>query len=122
MLSDCTARSPLIFALWSLWSVAFADTADVLPGSVARILTGHNIPTTDFSAYVHEIGEAAPLLAFNQDMPRNPASTIKLVTTYVGLESLGPAYTWKTEAFLDGEIKDGMKIIPWESRTKGGNR
>ena len=28
----------------------------------------------------------------------NPASVMKLVTTYAALELLGPAYRWKTEA------------------------
>ncbi len=38
----------------------------------------------------------------------NPASTMKLLTTYAGLDLLGPAYTWKTEAWIDGELKDGV--------------
>jgi len=107
MLSYRTVHYLLIFAIWPLWSVAAADTIGALPGSVARILAGYKVPSTEFSAYVHEIGQPEPLLAFNEAVPRNPASTIKLVTTFVGLESLGPAYTWKTEAFLDGEITDG---------------
>ena len=102
-----TVHYLLIVAIWPLWSVAAADTNGALPGSVARILTGYKVPSADFSAYVHEIGQPEPLLAFNEAVPRNPASTIKLVTTFAGLESLGPAYTWKTEAFLDGEITDG---------------
>jgi D-alanyl-D-alanine carboxypeptidase/D-alanyl-D-alanine-endopeptidase (penicillin-binding protein 4) len=102
-----TVHYLLIFAIWPLWSVAAADTTGALPGSVARILAGYKVPSAEFSAYVHEIGQPEPLLAFNEAVPRNPASTIKLVTTFVGLESLGPAYTWKTEAFLDGEITDG---------------
>ena len=107
MFSYRTVRYLLIFAIWPLWSVAAADTTGALPGSVARILAGYKVPSAEFSAYVHEIGQPEPLLAFNEAVPRNPASTIKLVTTFVGLESLGPAYTWKTEAFLDGEITDG---------------
>ena len=107
MFSYRTVCYLLIFAIWPLWSVAAADTTGALPGSVARILAGYKVSSAEFSAYVHEIGQPEPLLAFNEAVPRNPASTIKLVTTFVGLESLGPAYTWKTEAFLDGEITDG---------------
>jgi D-alanyl-D-alanine carboxypeptidase/D-alanyl-D-alanine-endopeptidase (penicillin-binding protein 4) len=107
MFSHRTLHYLLIFAIWPLCSVAAADTTGALPGSVARILAGYKVPSAEFSAYVHEIGQPEPLLAFNEAVPRNPASTIKLVTTFVGLESLGPAYTWKTEAFLDGDITDG---------------
>ena len=33
----------------------------------------------------------------------NPASAMKIVTTYAGLELLGPAFRWKTEVYLDGD-------------------
>ena len=33
---------------------------------------------------------------------------MKLLTTYAALDLLGPAYTWKTEAWIDGELKDGV--------------
>ena len=38
----------------------------------------------------------------------NPASTIKLVTTYAGLELLGPAYTWVTEAYAAGPLNQDV--------------
>jgi D-alanyl-D-alanine carboxypeptidase/D-alanyl-D-alanine-endopeptidase (penicillin-binding protein 4) len=41
-------------------------------------------------------------------VPLNPASVMKLVTTYAGLEILGPAYRWKTEAWVAGPLKDGV--------------
>jgi len=37
-----------------------------------------------------------PLLSLHADQALNPASTMKLVTTYSALELLGPAFTWKT--------------------------
>jgi len=37
-----------------------------------------------------------------------PASTIKLVTTYAALELLGPTYTWKTDAYIAGTFHDGV--------------
>jgi D-alanyl-D-alanine carboxypeptidase/D-alanyl-D-alanine-endopeptidase (penicillin-binding protein 4) len=40
--------------------------------------------------------DAAP--GVNARAALNPASTMKLVTTYAALDLLGPAYTWKTEA------------------------
>ena len=47
-------------------------------------------------------------LALNDKAPMNPASTMKLVTTYAALNLLGPAYTWSTEAFADGPIEGGV--------------
>ena len=37
----------------------------------------------------------------------NPASVMKLVTTFAGLDLLGPAYTWSTPVYLDGTVQDG---------------
>ena len=36
----------------------------------------------------------------------NPASVMKLVTTTVALELLGPAYTWRTEVHLAGKLQN----------------
>jgi D-alanyl-D-alanine carboxypeptidase/D-alanyl-D-alanine-endopeptidase (penicillin-binding protein 4) len=38
----------------------------------------------------------------------NPASVMKLLTTYAGLELLGPAYTWKTEIYTDAPPVNGV--------------
>lgn len=45
---------------------------------------------------------------FNADVSVNPASTMKLITTYAALELLGPTYQWKTEFYTDGTLKDGV--------------
>ena len=44
-------------------------------------------------------------LALNAHTPMNPASTMKLVTTYAGLQILGPAYSWRTEVFVTGALR-----------------
>lgn len=38
----------------------------------------------------------------------NPASVMKLVTTYAALELLGPAYRWKTEAWAAGPLREDV--------------
>jgi D-alanyl-D-alanine carboxypeptidase/D-alanyl-D-alanine-endopeptidase (penicillin-binding protein 4) len=38
----------------------------------------------------------------------NPGSVMKLVTTYAALEQLGAAYRWRTEAYLEGALRDGV--------------
>src|SRR5664279_384194 len=38
----------------------------------------------------------------------NPASVMKLVTTFTALELLGRDYRWKTEAYLGGPLNDGV--------------
>ena len=78
-----------------------------LPSSVTRVLAAHDMSTDSYSAWVQEVNADAPMLAVNADQPRNPASTIKLLTTFLALEDLGPAYTWPTMVYLDSSPRDG---------------
>ncbi|HET7197171.1 MAG TPA: D-alanyl-D-alanine carboxypeptidase/D-alanyl-D-alanine-endopeptidase [Burkholderiales bacterium] len=73
-----------------------------LPRPVGRALEALGIPSSSVGVVVQEIGAARPALALNERVPMNAASTMKLVTTYAALEQLGPAYRWRTEAYLDG--------------------
>ena len=91
-------------------ALLFASHADAaaLPGSVKRSLKQAGIPLSNIAIEVRGVGARRPLLSLNARQAMNPASTMKLLTTYAALDMLGPAYTWKTEAYLDGELKDGV--------------
>lgn len=89
-------------------SPALAAPRDTLPEPVARILSAHQMPAESISLFAQDVAENTPLLAVNIDVPRNPASTIKLLTTFLALESLGPAYQWKTESYLGGTLSHGL--------------
>jgi D-alanyl-D-alanine carboxypeptidase/D-alanyl-D-alanine-endopeptidase (penicillin-binding protein 4) len=75
-----------------------------LPQPVARAFLAEHIPLSAVGAYVQEIGTSKPLFTQQPAKPMNPASTMKLVTTFAGLELLGPNYQWITEAYADGPI------------------
>lgn len=62
-------------------------------------------------------GPGTPTI-FNADVSVNPASTMKLVTTYAALEMLGPTYQWKTEFYTDGTLSGG--ILNGNLYLKGG--
>lgn len=100
-------RSALLGFVVSLAGAAHAE----LPPQLQRILDGHGISSDDVSVVVQAVAAERPLLAHLPDVPRNPASTIKLLTTWVALDALGPTYTWPTEVYFlggyDGEALDG---------------
>ena len=52
------------------------------------------------------MGRDEPLVSYNSTVARNPASTMKVLTTYAALELLGPAFTWRTRAFATGPVRD----------------
>ena len=75
-----------------------------LPIRVRSALRYRNIPADSLSLYVVNLESGATALEWNADEPRNPASVMKLLTTLVALDSLGPTYTWRTEAYALGEL------------------
>jgi len=94
--------------LFILTTLAFAAHAEDLPPSVREALRQANIPVGSIGVVVREVNSTSPLIQINGTRGMNPASTMKLLTTYAALELLGPAYTWKTEAYLDGTLADGV--------------
>lgn len=73
-----------------------------LPEPVRRALGAVGIPQSSTHVVVQDLAAARPSLSFNAGKAVNPASVMKLVTTYAALELLGPAYRWRTEVYLDG--------------------
>jgi len=82
-----------------------ADTE--LPMGVRSVLKLRQIPDSTFSAHVVDVDSGETVLTWNADVARNPASTIKLLTTLVALDVLGPSYRWKTDIYALGDIDAG---------------
>ncbi|MDR2240753.1 MAG: D-alanyl-D-alanine carboxypeptidase/D-alanyl-D-alanine-endopeptidase [Zoogloeaceae bacterium] len=97
----------LLAALLIFPAMAHAQ-ADSLPPPVARALQTAGVPAFAVAIFVQEVDARAPRLSVNAAAPMNPASVMKLLTTYAGLELLGPAYTWRTEVYAAGPIRDGV--------------
>ncbi|MGB9093721.1 MAG: D-alanyl-D-alanine carboxypeptidase/D-alanyl-D-alanine-endopeptidase, partial [Gallionella sp.] len=82
--------------------------ASTLPEPVRAALRHAHIPLSGVSILVQQTDASLPLVSLNADRAINPASTMKLLTTIAALETLGPAYRWKTEAYLDGKLENGV--------------
>ena len=54
----------------------------------------------------HRVLTQVPRLAWQARQAVNPASLMKLVTTYAALELLGPAWTWSTPVWLHGSLRN----------------
>jgi D-alanyl-D-alanine carboxypeptidase/D-alanyl-D-alanine-endopeptidase (penicillin-binding protein 4) len=90
---------------------AAAGSADAvesaLPGAIIGALDVRSVPHDSLSVYVEDVETGEVVLDWLAERPRNPASTIKLLTTLVALDRLGPAYRWKTEVYAGGDVVDG---------------
>ncbi len=49
-----------------------------------------------------------PRLSWQADVPMNPASVMKLVTTYAGVDLLGPGHFWRTRVYTQGYVSQGV--------------
>ncbi|MBE0616207.1 MAG: D-alanyl-D-alanine carboxypeptidase/D-alanyl-D-alanine-endopeptidase [Burkholderiales bacterium] len=76
-----------------------------MPPTVEQALKRARIPVSGVAAYVQDVDAATPLLVLNAAQAMNPASTMKLVTTFAALELLGPTYQWKTEVYANGNLE-----------------
>src|SRR5690554_4463302 len=97
---------PLAVALTSGTSLAESDRG-TLPARVASALAAAKIPTDAFSLAVIPLEGQGMAQFVNADHPVNPASTMKLVTTYAALELLGPDYRWQSDLYGTGPIRNG---------------
>ena len=98
-------------ALLALTLAAAARAEPALPPEVASLLARAKLPADALAAVVLETRpDRAPLLAWRADIPVNPASTLKLVTTYAALDRLGPDFRWQTRVYSDGPVRDGTLL------------
>ncbi len=82
--------------------------ANNLPTLVQQELKKAGVPESAIGVYVHEIGADKPTISVNAETAMNPASVMKLVTTFAGLELLGPAYSWQTKLYANGIQDNGV--------------
>lgn len=105
----------LLLALWAFWGLGVgplhaqvADAAGGLPGGVLAALARAGVPPSALSVVVVSLGaDAAERLRYRSDVAVNPASVMKLVTTYAAIDLLGPDFTWNTRFYTDGEVGQG---------------
>ncbi len=95
-------------ALALLLAGAAGTVAAALPGPVGRMFVFAGVPLDAVGVVVQDVTKSQPLFAQHPERPRNPASVMKLVTTFAALELLGPDYRWQTDAYLGGPLDDGV--------------
>ncbi|MGB3069600.1 MAG: D-alanyl-D-alanine carboxypeptidase/D-alanyl-D-alanine-endopeptidase [Ottowia sp.] len=134
-LSIRPAVSLLIWSFLLPFQALAQDTLPSLPPEISQALAQAEVPASAVSMVVAPLppppgsvsrqpapaaasGEGNPVpapstlppprLNWQADMPMSPASVMKLVTTYAGLDLLGPSHFWKTRVFTQGYIKNGV--------------
>jgi D-alanyl-D-alanine carboxypeptidase/D-alanyl-D-alanine-endopeptidase (penicillin-binding protein 4) len=89
-------------------SIGWVHAAEpTLPQAVRSALDIRQVPDDTLSIFVQDLDSGEVILSWNDQVNRNPGSTIKLLTTLVAIDVLGPAYTWHTDVYVMGELNEG---------------
>ncbi|CAI8956618.1 MULTISPECIES: D-alanyl-D-alanine carboxypeptidase/D-alanyl-D-alanine-endopeptidase [unclassified Pseudomonas] len=100
------------------FTVSAAPVNTALTPNVEKALKASKLPDSALSLVMIPLNGPGTPTVFNADVSVNPASTMKLVTTYAALEMLGPNHQWKTEFYTDGTLSGG--ILRGNLYLKGG--
>ncbi|MBS7661003.1 D-alanyl-D-alanine carboxypeptidase/D-alanyl-D-alanine-endopeptidase [Pseudomonas lalucatii] len=95
-----------------------AADSDRLPSKVQQALKANKIAPRALSVMTVPLTGPGTRTVVNADISVNPASTMKLVTTYAALELLGPTHQWVTEFHTDGALEEG--VLQGNLYLKGG--
>ncbi|MBQ0743047.1 MAG: D-alanyl-D-alanine carboxypeptidase, partial [Pseudomonas sp.] len=91
-----------------LSTTVLATDLSSLPNQVRNSLDSARIPASAMSLAIIPLEGQGIAQYVNADQEVNPASTMKLVTTYAALELLGPTYQWRTSLHGTGPIENGV--------------
>ena len=97
-------RPVLLAAL--LAGLGLSNAQAQLPESVSLLLRSANIPEDAMGAIV--LRGNTTVLSHGAERSMQPASTMKLVTTAVGLEQLGPIFRGRTELRTSADVINGV--------------
>jgi len=94
----------ILFFICVLWmNSIFADT-DI--DAINKILNRSELSKANYTLYIKNISKRNKIFSYNEQKAFNPASLMKLITTYAGLQILGPQFQWKTEVLYKGALKN----------------
>lgn len=86
-----------------------------LPPGILKILQKAQVPPSAFSVQIMPLpggplpAEASPKrLSHHAQDSVNPASVMKLFTTYAALHLLGPEHVWRNRVYTEGQLRDGV--------------
>ena len=112
----------LIFSLNPPFAVSQSEQLAQFSAANATVVSNWaralQIPEATLSVWVQELGSNNSPLALNAQAPQNPASLMKLLTTYAALEMLGPAMQWRTQLLTTAPLQ--KEVLAGDLIIKGG--
>ncbi len=110
---------PMHLLLTATLALLSAAAQAVLPAPVLQALKAAEIPPSAVSVVVQPVEGGPARISHQAKLAMNPASVMKLVTTYAALDTLGPAFSWRTELLVTRPPRDGVLDGPLYIRGSG---
>jgi len=86
---------------------AAADSGQGLPPDYAAALERAGVRAEQISVWFGEADSTEARFHWLPEVPRNPASVLKLVTSAQALDQLGPDHRWQTRVLAEGTVRNG---------------
>ena len=94
----------LLLAAATVQAADPVPAAPPVPATYLARLASARIPTDAAAVIVRPLDGGSLAWGANETKPMNPASTMKLVTTYSALHLLGPGFTFRTELMSEAPL------------------
>jgi D-alanyl-D-alanine carboxypeptidase/D-alanyl-D-alanine-endopeptidase (penicillin-binding protein 4) len=95
------AKSAIVLLLLPHMAMA----SDTLPANLQAVMAKTATPSSAMAILVRPVDGGPAVLEHASTVAMSPASTMKLLTTVIALEELGPTYRWKTQFLSAANIK-----------------
>src|SRR3954464_12466069 len=102
------AHRTLAAAAAALLCLCAVSRAAELPRPMAERARASGIPDEAIAFVGRRVADGQDVPAFHADVPMPPASTLKVLTSIVALETRGPAWRGRTEVAIDGPVEHGV--------------
>ncbi len=91
---------PLLFFLFTPLKVFANDHLEI-----KKILNSYSFDQKNYTLIIENLSNPKKLsFLHNQDKPFNAASLVKILTTFMALNELGPNFQWQSDLYTQGEI------------------
>jgi serine-type D-Ala-D-Ala carboxypeptidase/endopeptidase (penicillin-binding protein 4) len=84
------------------------DGVALFKNKISKILSNSCLRKKNYGIKIYSLDRGESLYALRDKKLFIPASNLKILTTAVALETLGPNYRFPTKLFTDGVLKDGV--------------
>lgn len=76
---------------------------------IENLLNSYSFDQENYTLIIENLSKPDKLFFFHNDKKYfNAASLVKILTTFIALDELGPKFRWRSDLFIKGEIKEGV--------------